>query len=358
MKVLTAKMTGGQRVNTRSTSSTPNANVGNAVQTKVQDQLHELKTMISKLIDENNIIKEKLDGIEKLNNKLVMEVQQLRSKSNNEILASGEIKKILQENIKKPLYADQVKRNNPVVIVKPKDISQKAEVTKKVVKENINPISSQIHDVRKASKGAIIMECKDNEATEKLRNETLAKLGENYVVSIPQQKFPKIKIVNMSDLLNEETIVDYIRKQNDFLDENAKLEVVKINQKKVGKYVDYMAILETDSSSFSKIMEKQQLNVGWDRCKVYEHVQVHRCFKCNGFNHNAKDCTKNQCCGKCASDHETKECKSSEFKCINCISAVQSLKMNIDVEHTSFSKDCAVLNKMMEIERKKVNFEK
>ena len=69
--------------------------------------------------------------------------------------------------------------------------------------------------------------------------------------------------------------------------------------------------------------------------KVYDNFFVRRCFKCQGFGHNADDCrSNNHVCGTCAGNHETKGCKSRNTCCVNC------KNQGLDHNHTAFSTTC------------------
>lgn len=210
--------------------------------------------------------------------------------------------------------------------------------------------------IRSAANGAVVIECKNKAATEQLQKEAIEKLGEEYVVKLPEQRKPKIKIVNMREKLSENLIVANIKRQNDFIRDDVVISVVKINEIVRGRYKDYSAIIETDTETFSSILSRDKLAIGWDQCRVFEHVHVHRCFKCLGFNHSAKDCTSNKKCKFCSESHDEKECKAEEEKCVNCTWAVKNLKLNLNVNHNAFSRDCAVYQNKIEYERKKINY--
>ena len=59
-------------------------------------------------------------------------------------------------------------------------------------------------------------------------------------------------------------------------------------------------------------------------CQVVDKVYVKRCNKCNGFNHYAKNCIREVCCGYCGSNsHESMNCTNEdqsqhEMNCIIC----------------------------------------
>jgi len=46
--------------------------------------------------------------------------------------------------------------------------------------------------------------------------------------------------------------------------------------------------------------------------------QIKQCFKCQSYGHKASACTRKAKCGKCAQEHETKECQENTMQCANC----------------------------------------
>ena len=46
--------------------------------------------------------------------------------------------------------------------------------------------------------------------------------------------------------------------------------------------------------------------------------QIKQCFKCQAYGHKANVCTRKARCGKCAQEHETKDCQNETMSCANC----------------------------------------
>lgn len=105
--------------------------------------------------------------------------------------------------------------------------------------------------------------------------------------------------------------------------------------------VGYMAILEIDENNMEKIVKAGSLNIKWRTCKVYKYVNVFRCFKCFGFNHKGSECKNEANCDKCGNTKHQGHCKE-EIKCGNCVNANKSLNMDLEVNHSVFSRECAV----------------
>ena len=59
--------------------------------------------------------------------------------------------------------------------------------------------------------------------------------------------------------------------------------------------------------------------------------QIKQCYRCQGYGHKATTCTRPAECGKCAGEHETRQCstKEPETKCAQCKG-----------EHPAWHKEC------------------
>ena len=84
------------------------------------------------------------------------------------------------------------------------------------------------------------------------------------------------------------------------------------------------------------------------RCESYRTApQVTQCYKCQGFNHIAKDCKNAQKCLRCAGAHKSTECPdknkdSLKLKCSNCNS-----------EHVASSKECPKFKEQIKVQADK-----
>ena len=84
------------------------------------------------------------------------------------------------------------------------------------------------------------------------------------------------------------------------------------------------------------------------RCESYRTTpQVTKCYKCQGFNHIAKDCKNAQKCVRCAGSHKSTECPdknkdSLKLKCSNC-----------NGEHVASSKECPKFRDQIKVQADK-----
>lgn len=314
------------------------------MQKTMEDWQTEMKKYVQEINDHKGIMKTLSDTV----------------RQQSEEFDSGMQKLMDKQEVFTMTYADKakVKKHEPVLIIKPKDEGQKSMITKEEIRKNIDPTTIEIAGVKHASRGGIIIECKNKEAISQLKSEAERTLGEKYNINIPKQRKPRVKIVGMMERRDLGEVEEKIKAQNHFLTDKAEIKVVYVAPTKNRRFSNYFAYVEVDSESYRKLLEEQRINIGWDRCKVYDAVTVTRCYNCNSFNHRAKECTKETVCPKCAGSHSRAECKASkdEVKCINCKNAVEKLKLKIDINHEAWDVECSVFKRKLAVEKNKVDF--
>lgn len=170
---------------------------------------------------------------------------------------------------------------------------------------------------------------------------------------------PRIKVIALSENLESDQIINYLRTQNDqCFDEKSDLKFIKLEESKNmrQKYKKYNIIIEMDATTYSKCMAQEKLNIKWDRCYIVEAVQLTRCFNCSGFNHLAENCTRKKTCPKCSEQHNINEFKNSIEKCINCTNSNKYLHLNLETTHAVWSRDCPVYQRKLSFKKQKINY--
>ena len=80
---------------------------------------------------------------------------------------------------------------------------------------------------------------------------------------------------------------------------------MELNEPKKFNITIFNAKMRIDNESYPNVISELKLNIGWDRCRVFDGTDVLQCFKCQGYNH------------KCHGNHKSKECnKEIVKKCI------------------------------------------
>lgn len=248
------------------------------------------------------------------------------------------------------------KAASEVVLIKPKNV-QESKKTIEAVQKHVKPSDLEvgIAGIRSVKDGGILIKCSSKDEVMKIKNVAEKKLGKNYKVNTPELRTPSIKIVDIDRQMDNDELVNSIKKQNLFLNHELLSLKVKVMKKMKTKW---MAILECDPESFQKIMAEKSLYIEWSRCRVFEYFNVFRCFKCGGFGHRAEVCENLRCpkCAKLLSEHCDDDCNKETPKCFNCMDTNVTLKMNLNTNHSIYDLNCPVLLKKIEIVRNKTNY--
>ncbi|XP_055880226.1 uncharacterized protein LOC129925206 [Biomphalaria glabrata] len=102
----------------------------------------------------------------------------------------------------------------------------------------------------------------------------------------------------------------------------------RITRRRDGEEVKTATIILT----FGTRTPPEYVKAGYLRVPVRPYIpNPMRCFKCQGYGHDAAVCKRNTVCARCAGEgHEDKGC-TAQFKCPNC-----------QAGHSAYSKDCPV----------------
>jgi hypothetical protein len=83
----------------------------------------------------------------------------------------------------------------------------------------------------------------------------------------------------------------------------------------------FQAVLEMDVKSYKSILDSSKLLVGYSYCRVWDAVDLRRCFNCSRFHHLSQHCSQNEStCPKCCQNHLLKNCTANNLTSINCTS--------------------------------------
>ncbi|KAH0815742.1 hypothetical protein GEV33_007049 [Tenebrio molitor] len=252
-------------------------------------------------------------------------------------------------------YSEIAKQPKDVVILQPK-VLQDSLSTMKNLKEQINlaEVGVGITKIKHLKNGGISVACNNADERIKLETEAKKKLGDAYSVKKTILYNPKIKIVGFSEELNEENLRNCLIQQNLSL-KNISGTFKLITCKKMKK--NYLAIIEVDPLTFADFMKMESVCIGWNICKVYEHVNVLRCFKCGGFNHTSEKCKEDvsKCLNCCGEGHDEKDCNNNSV-CVNCLKLNKSNNLNLKVDHSRFNYSCEVYKKQVSISKSKTRY--
>lgn len=184
------------------------------------------------------------------------------------VMLESQIEKLSMDNEKKTYSQILKKPSEAIIVVKPTNAEKKCNITKEIVKKNIDPYNMKmgISKLKNISNGGVVIGCENKNARDELQTALNTKLSDNYCIEIPQAKLVKIKIslVDKNDT-DEVNFEEKIKKQNE-INDNSIFKVRNIIERKrrIGYgNNDVDIIAEVDKELYDKLMGVNRIKVGW-----------------------------------------------------------------------------------------------
>lgn len=295
-----------------------------AKKTQDDDKINSITTQLKEMSDNITILKEKYDNI------------------NSDEKNSHTYAKVLkQSNVK------------PVIVIKPKDKKKSKETLEEITKK-IDSKEVDVYNTRNTKNGGIVLACKNTSETMKMKQLMQKNFGDSYEVILPKIKRPRIRISNIDDSIHVDSIITELKSSNPEIDGDMQLITTIKKKKYSNSWIDI--IVEVSGNTYKQLMAMGALKLRWRECRVVDHAYIQRCYKCCGFSHQAKDCTKNQACSKCAQPHRFDKCDKDTLACINCKISNERMNTNFDINHHAYSRECPILQHRFEILQAKIEY--
>ncbi len=133
-----------------------------------------------------------------------------------EIIESAKSEILNKKEEVKISYADTLKNEEAVMIVKPKNKKQNNDKTKSDLKNMINPNDTPINGLINSKDGSVILKCKKKSDINKIKQMVESNLSDNYEAKIPDSKNPRLKIIGLNEKpSNNEEILETLKRQNE-----------------------------------------------------------------------------------------------------------------------------------------------
>ncbi|XP_074099509.1 uncharacterized protein LOC141527762 [Cotesia typhae] len=339
-----------QRLNTNNSNNFNN--IPSVIKNKINKYVDEVKSSLKTFVQQE-FLKMELEWKEEV----------LNRKDNNVPLPNTDSYNSSNESVSKtPIF-----KVNPI-IVEPLQ-QQDSNTTINQLKDNIDVAELGINITKLTNRpnGTIVIDVEAEADRTRLTNEIHDKLSSTLIVKKFNKKLPKVKIVKLDQTimkLNDDKIVRDLCIQNQWND----LHDVSNNDDLVSVVTKYTTtnglgslILEVHPSLHDKIIKSGTVKFGWQKYRIYNHSNIIRCFRCWGFNNFADKCTKNEICRLCSGNHNERDCKSDEKKCINCSELNLKLtESNFNINHHATYISCSAylrlvnkkqLNKLKDIDQ-------
>ncbi|CAH0730423.1 unnamed protein product, partial [Brenthis ino] len=186
--------------------------------------------------------------------------------------------------------------------------------------------------------------------TEENRNSMINKLEDStgFKVKAQNKLRPMLMLKGINKNTNKEELIEIIKNQNpDIMEKYESEEDIKTkfytNNKNMALYNTAIVV---SPSIYGVCMEKQRINIDYQRVQVSEHVPLLQCFKCLHFRHTAKHCNNELTnCSHCAAgDHSNKNCphkaNKDKINCYNCKSHNEKYNLNNPTNHSATTALC------------------
>ena len=134
---------------------------------------------------------------------------------------------------------------------------------------------------------------------------------------VPEKRH-RVVAIGVHQTISEDDIKSELAKSN--------IKIIQVQRLKFNGQPTRKVVVEFDNEQDMKIALFNGIYFGRIRvrCESYRTTPpVTQCYKCQGFNHIAKDCKNNQKCVRCAGAHKSTDCPDKnkdtlKIKCSNC----------------------------------------
>lgn len=316
------------------------------VQKSCELNVGEVKKLYGNVNEFQNNNKEMCKSIEEKNINMCNEIKKVIKETNK-----NQTKMSYAESVKKTVLPD-VNKQVPL-IVKPKE-KQGVEKTREALNDKVDPVNLKITGVENRRNGTVVIQSENSEEREKIKNAIENELNDGYEIKVPKPIELRVKITDMTFVHEEKEIIEKLKKQNPSIS-NAEFKIIEKYEIKRNNKKIYNVKMAVDNETYTKMMEARKVNIGWERCRVFDGTDVTQCLKCRGYNHIAKECRNQEICLRCHGQHKTNQCKNTEqiMKCINCMKMNNKLNMDLDENHFTNNRECPVYQNKLNLKMRR-----
>ena len=213
----------------------------------LSDKIDTMDSVIRNLVIENSLLRDEIS-------KLTKNFQQQPLIPPNNVTPS--------DVNAKATYAAMIAKNaQQTIIVKPKDKTQSVHKTKSDIMSKIDPVDSLmlIGKVKSLREGGVLLGCDDIKRFKQLAKSN--KLSSDYDIRDIKTLRPRIRIVGISDCVDEGSVITYLVKQNEYIfnavDEYKLIKLAPLKKKKDDER--FFALLEVDIETYKKAVKRWSL---------------------------------------------------------------------------------------------------
>lgn len=223
---------------------------------------------------------------------------------------------------------------------------QKKQVAK-LIKEQVDLTRLDIQDATmRPGREGIVITTSSKEAVGKLEAQLQRKPAlQQLQIKKPSEHLYNIKIIGIDEDTDFDTLTETVVKQNQLTCQPTDLKVQKRWKGRQGATV----VIALNRRGVNAIQKKTHVNIGWDRCPVYEHFFVPRCVKCGEHGHTVNGCDGPSRCLNCGREGHRQEDCASTARCRVCEREERN-----NTEHSTMSWTCPSYCDKLEAEKRRI----
>ncbi len=187
-----------------------------------------------------------------------------------------------------------------------------------MIESTSEDVNVKVRTIRPARGGGVVVETASDRLRKALsRCAGLVEAGLRAVE--PKVMDPRVIVYSVPNEMTNEHLLRgmYEKSLREHVSVNEFTKRVKIVRREDGQRLGNV-IVELPLPWRDRLLQDGRVFVGWNsfRCCSYERVMC--CFRCQGYDHRARECKSEPLCYKCGkSGHRMNECKAAE-DCSNC----------------------------------------
>ncbi|XP_067207958.1 structural maintenance of chromosomes protein 2-like [Linepithema humile] len=290
-------------------------------------------------------------------NRLTWRQSRKRSPMPEQCLMASRIKMAASEKKRR----ENISKIGEVILIKPKKEDKDKRTNDEIKTDLLKGLESikgnlKIKNIKQMRNKGLILEVNGKEDVELVKQMNLDK--KELKIGEPKRIDPLIIIYDVeNDYEIEELKEDLVNKNFEQLTKEER----QILKKEISFSFHYKTkenrrnwIIKMPGKPCQSLVNKGRVYMQWRTYRVKEHINITRCFKCQGYGHFAKFCssTEQLCEGCGAKEHSKENCNRKDRpQCINCIKSRRK-----ETQHPVKSKECPEYKKHVEIYKNKIKW--
>nr|CAI5850501.1 unnamed protein product [Callosobruchus analis] len=319
------------------------------------DQVAILKKEVDCLVREKELIAQIASEREYLVDVQKKRIVDLESKNVSSCLCNKKGVYTADQNNSRPVsYSHAVKHSNdPYLLIKSADGTTSSKKVEEDFKSKYTPGSLNV-EISKArlTKNGFLISCRNSNDLKNLKQTLESDMGSKYSICESTKLHPRLIIYDIPKTCvkdipnsNKPVVVDHFIES--FISDNSlkatvdDLKVVSLLRSKSSRNI----VIEVAPFLFESLNNKGYCFISWNRCRLQEHINIVRCFKCSKYGHLKRDCrSSDPVCPHCSEAHDASSCNNQNLCCPNCKNYNSRFKTTWDTDHAATSNLCNFYN--------------